>query len=60
MLRLLALAVLLIPFHVSHGADEPAPSFPTPPRISLLDGQVSFQANVANQAGITTTARTPF
>ena len=42
MLRLLALAVLLIPFHVSHGADEPAPSFPTPPRISLLDGQVSF------------------
>ena len=40
--RLLALAVLLIPFNVSQAADEAAPTLPTPPRISLLDGQVSF------------------
>ena len=42
--RLPMLAVLLIAFNVcsSRAADEPAPSFPTPPRISLLDGQVSF------------------
>ena len=40
--RFLALAVLLVSFNASHAADEPAPSFPTPPRLSLLDGQVSF------------------
>ena len=42
MARLLALAVLLIAFSVSRAADEAVPSLPTPPRISLLDGQVSF------------------
>jgi hypothetical protein len=42
MLRLLMLLALLIPFGVSQADEGPDPSFPTPPRISLLDGQASF------------------
>jgi hypothetical protein len=40
--RFFALALLLVAFNVARAADEPVPSFPTPPRLSLLDGQVSF------------------
>ncbi|MGE5127097.1 MAG: DUF6600 domain-containing protein [Betaproteobacteria bacterium] len=36
------LLALLIPFSVSQAQQGPDPSFPTPPRISLLDGQASF------------------
>jgi hypothetical protein len=36
------LLALLIPFGVSQADEGPDPSFPTPPRISLLDGQASF------------------
>ena len=42
MLRVLALLALLLPFGVSQAQEGPDPSFPTPPRISLLDGQASF------------------
>ena len=40
--RFFALALLLVAFNASRAADEPVPSFPTPPRLSLLDGEVSF------------------
>ncbi len=42
MLRILALFALLLPFGVSQAQEGPDPSFPTPPRISLLDGEASF------------------
>ncbi|HXZ91985.1 MAG TPA: DUF6600 domain-containing protein [Burkholderiales bacterium] len=42
MLRVLMLLALLIPFGLSQADEGPDPSFPTPPRISLLDGQASF------------------
>ncbi|MGE5825159.1 MAG: DUF6600 domain-containing protein [Bacteroidota bacterium] len=42
MLRIWVLLALLIPFGVSQAQEGPEPSFPTPPRISLLDGEASF------------------
>ena len=42
MTRILVLLALLLPFGVSQAQEGPDPSFPTPPRISLLEGDASF------------------